>query len=98
MLPGITAHISHLAEIWGNAGTGPFSKTHDGLNNVWMNKTEGRTVWLPHLSAVHLVSLLLSLYIFRTNDKEMSFLQANEMEVQIRITPPVAFWYHFLSG
>lgn len=40
----------------------------------------------------------VTIYIFRNNDKEMYFLQANEMEVQIRITPPVSFWYHFLSG
>lgn len=62
-------------------------------------QSEGRTgVRLPHLLVEHSVSLPPSPYIFRNDDKEAELLPANEMEVPIRIAPPVPSRCHSLSG
>lgn len=72
MLTGIITPIPYLAGILGNSGMGLSSEAHGDPKKAWMNQMRGCTeVWLPHLLAVHLVSLPLSLYIFRNNDKEM---------------------------
>lgn len=67
-LPCSPFHFPLELGIWG-VSTGPFSVTVEQC----MNGQSGGGA-CPHLSAAHSLSLL-SIYIFKANDKEMSFLR-----------------------